>query len=125
MTKEAALQAFFSLFGLVAYQENAVPTGDDAPAFPYITYEVATGSYEETIPFTASLWYRSTSWLGINAKTAEIAKTITRGGVYLHCEGGTIIIHRGEPFARSMGDDSDNMVKRKVLNLVAQFLTED
>lgn len=42
MTKEAALYNFWSMFGITAYEENAVPS--DAK-FPYITYQVVTDSF--------------------------------------------------------------------------------
>ena len=66
MTKAAAIYQFWSGFGLTAYEENTVPT--DA-TFPYITYQLVTDSFEREIQFTASIWYRSESWSGINAKT--------------------------------------------------------
>ena len=37
MTKEAALHNFWSMFGVPAYEENAVPSGEDGAEFPYIT----------------------------------------------------------------------------------------
>jgi hypothetical protein len=76
MTKEDALHYFMSHLGLTAYQENAVPTGEYRPAYPYLTYEVATGSWDEQIPLAVSLWYRSTSWAAINAMAQEIADSI-------------------------------------------------
>lgn len=125
MTKEAALQAFWSGFGLVAYQENAVPTGEDKPVYPYLTYEVATDSWGNAQPLAVSLWYRSTSWVDINAKAAEISRAISMGGITQPCDGGCLWILRGEPFARSTSDDSDPMVKRKILNIMIEYLTED
>ena len=68
MTKASALYQFWNSFGLTAYEENTVP--DDA-AFPYITYQLVTDSFDREIPLTASLWYRSESWKAINAKTEE------------------------------------------------------
>lgn len=125
MTKEAALHNLFSSFGLTAYQEDAAPTGDNAPSYPYLTYEVSTGSWGDVIPLSVSLWYRSTSWVAANAMAQHISDAIGLGGIYLRCDNGAIIVHRGDPFARSMGDESDNLIKRKVLNIMAEYLTED
>lgn len=126
MTKEDALQYFMSHLGLTAYQENAVPTGDEyRPAYPYLTYEVQTDSWGAPVPLAVSLWYRSTSWVAANAMANHIANTITRGGVTIPCDGGMLWITMGVPFARSMGDDSDNMIKRKVLNIMVEYLTEE
>lgn len=120
MTKAAAIYQFWSGFGLTAYEENTVPT--DAP-FPYVTYQLATDSFDREIPLTASLWYRSESWTGINAKTEEISQKISRGGKIIPCDGGAIWLKRGQPFAQNMGDDSDDLIKRKYINIVAEFMT--
>lgn len=125
MTKEAALHYFWSSLGLPAYQEDAVPTGEDKPEYPYLTYEVATGSWDEIVPLAVNLWYRSTSWTAANAMARHISEEISRGGVVIPCDGGSIWITRGDPFARSSGDDSDNMIKRKILNITVQYNTED
>ena len=122
MTKAAAIYQFWSSFGLTAYEENTVPT--DA-AFPYITYQLVTDSFDIEIPLTASIWYRSESWAGINAKTDEISQTISRGGKIIPCDGGAIWLKRGQPFAQSMGDESDDLIKRKYLNITAEFMTAD
>ena len=122
MTKAAAIYQFWSSFGLTAYEENTVPT--DA-AFPYITYQLVTDSFDIEIPLTASIWYRSESWAGINAKTDEISQTISRGGKIIPCDGGAIWLKRGQPFAQSMGDESGDLIKRKYLNITAEFMTAD
>ena len=122
MTKAAAIYQFWSSFGLTAYEENTVPT--DA-SFPYITYQLVTDSFDREIPLTASLWYRSESWTAINAKTEEISQKISRGGKIISCDGGAIWLKRGQPFAQSMGDESDNLIKRKYLNITAEFMTAD
>ena len=122
MTKAAAIYQFWNSFGLTAYEENSVP--DDA-AFPYITYQLVTDSFDIEIPLTASIWYRSESWAGINAKTEEISQTISLGGKIIPCDGGAIWLKRGQPFAQSMGDESDDLIKRKYLNITAEFMTAD
>ena len=122
MTKAAAIYQFWSGFGLTAYEENTVPT--DA-AFPYITYQLVTGSFDREVSATASLWYRGESWADINAKTDEIAHHIGLGGKIIKCDGGCIWIKRGNPFAQNMGDESDDLIKRKYLNIAVEFMTAD
>ena len=122
MTKAAAIYQFWSGFGLTAYEENAVPT--DA-AFPYVTYQLVTDSFDCDVSATASLWYRGESWTAINAKAEEISQTISRGGKIISCDGGAIWLKRGKPFAQSMGDESDDLIKRKYLNITAEFMTAD
>lgn len=121
MTKTAALHSFYSSFGLTAYEENSVP--DDAE-FPYITYSITTDSFGNySTAMTFSLWYRSTSWNAINAKCEEISAAIGLGGQLVECDGGKIWIKRGHPFANSMGDANDELIKRKIINVSADYLT--
>ena len=122
MTKAAAIYQFWNSFGLTAYEENSVP--DDA-TFPYITYQLVTDSFDREIPLTVSIWYRSESWTGINAKTEEISQKISRGGKIISCDDGAIWLKRGQPFAQNMGDESDDLIKRKYLNITADFMTAD
>ena len=122
MTKAAAIYQFWNSFGLTAYEENSVP--DDA-TFPYITYQFVTDSFDREIPLAVSIWYRSESWTAINAKTEEISKKISRGGKIISCDGGSIWLKRGQLFAQSMGDESDDLIKRKYLNITAEFMTAD
>lgn len=120
MTKAAAIYKFWNSFGLKAYEENTVPT--DA-VFPYITYQLVTDSFDREVAVVASLWYRGESWTAINAKTEEISAYIGLGGRIIKCDVGRIWIKRGQPFAQNMGDESEDLIKRKYLNLVFEFLT--
>ena len=122
MTKAAAIYQFWNSFGLTAYEENTVQ--DDA-VFPYITYQLVTDSFDREIQLTASLWYRSERWTGINSKTEEISQKISRGGKIIPCDGGAIWLKRGRPFAQSMGGEGDDLLKRKYLNITADFMTAD
>ena len=122
MTKAAAIYQFWNSFGLTAYEENSVP---DEAAFPYITYQLVTDGFDREIPLTASLWYRGESWTAINAKTEEISQKISRGGKIISCDDGAIWLKRGQPFAQNMGDESDNLIKRKYLNITAEFIIAD
>lgn len=123
MTKYAAIQAFFEGFGLPVFPEASVPTsGDEMPQFPYLTYSANTDSDVNSTTVTASLWYRTESWAGINAKTDEISGAVSQG-VVLNCDDGGIIIRKGTPFAQPMGDNVDNMIKRKILMFDVLFAT--
>ena len=122
MTKAAAIYQFWSSFGLTAYEENTVPT--DA-TFPYVTYQLVTDSFDREVAATASLWYRSESWTAINAKTEEISKKIGASGKKIAVDGGGIWIKRGQHFAQNMGDESDDLIKRKYINISIVFITQD
>lgn len=126
MTKAAALYYFFSGFDVPAYEENSVYALEEPPEFPYMTYEVITdcfGDFDTTISF--SLWYRSTSWSAANAKVEEISESIGRGGKIINVDGGYLLIMRGSPFAQSMGDPTDDMIKRKLMNITVRYYTSN
>lgn len=121
MTKEAAIFQFWGQF-LPAYEENTVPTGEDAPKFPYITYQVVTDNFDSEVPMTASVWDESMSWSDINNIVSDISETIG-DGLFVNCDGGKIWIKKGTPFAQNMGDESNDLIRRKYLNITAEFLT--
>ena len=128
MTKEAAIHAFWNGFGIKAFEENTVVDVDEngneiEPQFPYITYQGITDSFDREVAATASIWYRTTGWKSINAKTEEISAHIGLGGKIIKCDGGRIWIKRGQPFAQNMGDESDDLIKRKYINVVYEFMT--
>ena len=128
MTKAAAIYQFWNSFGIKAYEENTVIDADEEgnpvePTFPYITYQLVTDSFDRDVSATASLWYRGEGWVDINAKTEEISAHIGLGGKIIKCDGGRIWIKRGQPFAQNMGDESDDLIKRKYLNLTFEFMT--
>lgn len=122
MTKTAALHDFFSSFGLMAYQEYSVPENAE---FPYLTYSVVTDSIENNVALTANLWYRSSSWTTCNAKAEEISKCIGNGGRVVAYDGGAVWLRRGTPFAQSMNDETDDLIRRKYINITAEFLSAD
>lgn len=120
MDKAQAIHKLWASFGLTAYDENSVP--DDA-RLPYITYSVSTASLGDVIPLTASIWYRSTSWKEVTAKSEEIAKKIGENGFYIEkLDSGYVWVTKGVPFAQRFGSDADP-VKRIYINVMAEFLT--
>lgn len=125
MTKAAAIYQFFAAFGLDAYEETSVYALEGQPAFPYLTYEMGTDCFGEYDTFlTFSIWYRSTSWAAANAKVEEIAAAIGRDGKIIAVDGGYLLFKmHSSPFAVSMSDPSDSMVKRKKMNLLVRFYT--
>lgn len=124
MTKSQAIYAFWASFGIDAYEENAVPTGDDAPDFPYITYSLTTDSFGAEVSMQASLWFRSPSWVECNALAERLSARLSKGGTVIPCDDGAIWLKKGQPFAQNMGDDSDDLIRRKYINIVAEYLTE-
>lgn len=121
MTKASAIYGFWSSFG-TAYEENAVP---DNAVMPYITYDVTFSEFGESVLMGASLWQRSPSWVSINAWAQTISDAIGRGGKIIPCDDGAIWIKREPNFAQPLGDDNDNMVKRIIISISVDYLTED
>ena len=128
MTKAAAINEFWNSFGLKAFEENTLLDVDEngqeiKPEFPYITYQLVTDSFDREVMATASVWYRDYGWKKANAKTEEISAHIGLGGKIIKCDGGRIWIKRGHPFAQNMGDESDDLIKRKYLNVTIEYFT--
>lgn len=122
MDKFQVLQTFWSSFGLPAYDENTIPTGDDRPSLPYITYDVTVGSLGDFVAMSASLWYFGTSWSQITTKLSEIETEIGRGGKLIPIDNGAVWIKKGSPFAQRMSDEND-MIRRIYINIIAEFVT--
>lgn len=122
--KYEAIHNFWSSFSLPAYDENSVPTGDNKPDFPYITYDVVVSDFGESVAMSASVWYYGSSWAEISAKMDEISAAISRGGVQVPCDNGTVWIRRGSPFAQRMSDPND-MVRRFFMNISVEYTSAD
>lgn len=120
MDKQQTYYRFWSSFGIPAYDENSVPEGAE---YPYITYQVITSDYDQGIFPTASIWYRSDSWQGIDQKLNEISRYIEEMLPIPMENGGYMHINKGSPFAQRMTED-DTTIKRYVLNLTVEFFTE-
>lgn len=121
MNKEQALHNFWSSFGIPAYDESSVP---DNATEPYITYSVATGSLDDIVGMTATIWYRSTSWQEITHKKDEVAEVVGVGGRRIKLDNGYAWLCRGSTFAQRISSE-DDMVRAYYLQLQAEFLTKD
>lgn len=119
--KSQAIQHFWESFDIPAYDENTVP--DDAQ-MPYITYNVVTNAVGNVTLLTASVWYRSSSWVDISKKVDEIAEKLASNGFYsATLDDGVMWMVQGSPFAQRMSDPEDDMIRRYYLNVTAEFLT--
>ena len=120
MTKGAALQAFFSQF-MDAYAASAVP---DDVTFPYMTYELITSAWDGgEVGLTVNMWFRTTSEKEPNAAVDRLSKAIGLGGVQIPCDEGVIWLKRGSPWAQSLTDETDKTIKRRYINVTAEYLT--
>lgn len=123
MNKEQALDSFWNGFGLDAYDESSVQQGTP---LPYITYEVATDSLNDRgTALSASLWFHDTSWRAITELSNTISASIGRGGKVIPYDGGYLWIKRGSPFSQRMSDPEDDLIRRIVLHIEVEFLSEN
>lgn len=118
MNKAQTINNFWNSFKIPAYDVNTIPTGAQ---MPYITYEYVEDNFDNVVILSASLWYKSTSWVGIAGKAAEIAEDIGNGKI-LKTDEGYIYITRGTPFIQRLSD-TDDSVRRIYINLQVEYMT--
>lgn len=120
MDKWQAQHEFWSSFGIDAYEEYSVP--DNAP-FPRITYKAATSTFENLVQITASIWTKSTSWVTADAIADDIELYIKNMGCP-KIDGGRYRVYIGAtPFAQRMNDPEDEQIRRILINVVFEFMT--
>lgn len=124
MTPEAAIYTFLSGFSIPAYASSSVP---DQAQFPYITYDLVLGEWEQgEVNMSVNVWYRTESEALPNAKVREISQTIGMGGVNISCDGGMLWLKKGSPWAQAVTiDGEDEKVKRRLLNISIETITFD
>lgn len=116
MTQEAAIYQFLSSFGIPAYASSSVP---DEAGYPYITYDLVLGEWGRTeVNMPVNVWYRGESEAEPNAKVREISEAIGHGGRQLQCDGGTLWLKKGSPWAQAVTvEGEDEKVKRRYVNI--------
>ena len=132
MDKAQALHDFWSSFGIPAFDESTVPEKiwdeelqkEVELKPPYITYAVAEGSLDGIILLSASVWYHGYGWSEISKKVSEIAEKLGSDGFYsVKVDGGYLWMTQGTPFAQRMSDPEDDMIRRYILTINAEYLT--
>lgn len=121
MTPEAAIYQWMNGFGIPAYAATSTPS--DA-VFPYITYDLVMGEWgqpESNMP--VNVWYRTDSEAQPNAKVRELREALRHGGVQLPCDGGTVWLKQGSPWAQAVRvEGEDEKVKRRYVNINVEYL---
>ena len=121
MTKEQALYQFFNSFGIVGYRTTSVP---DDVIFPFLTYDAPISSFEEEpVSITLNLYYYTDSEADPDAKAEAIRNAIGMGGKLLNCDGGAIWLKWGSPWCQSLVDETNRNIKRRYINITAEYLT--
>lgn len=120
MTKDKALHAFFSSFGLPAYPVNNVP---DDLTFPWLTYELSVGGFGYSVAITVHLYHHSTSEAIPNQKAEAICDSLRNGGRIVQYDGGAVWITLGTPEWFAQPDQGDRMLKHRIINMTLQYLS--
>ena len=120
MTKGAALQSFFDSI-MTSYAASSVP---ENATLPYLTYDFITSAWDGgEVGLTVNLWFYTTSEAIPNAKAQELSDAIGYGGVTIPCDGGFIWLKRGSPWCQNVRDDTDPNIKRRYINVTAEYMT--
>lgn len=119
MTKGSAMHEFFNSFEIPGYPSTSVP---EEATFPYLTYTPIFDSWGNQFSIAVNLWYRTESEAVPSAKAQEIAEALG-GGKYIPCDGGALLLSRGVPWCQSLTDSTDPKIKRRYINVTAEFLT--
>lgn len=82
------------------------------------------GPFEALIPLAASIWDESYSSEYVDRKADEIGHYIKQMGAP-RIDGGRLRVFVDDSiFARDMDDPDNDRIRRKVLNVVFEFMTE-
>lgn len=133
MNKQQAYNAFWSGFGVLAFEENSVPddkvidslikAGVAKAKYPLITYQVLTDDIDHPVFPTASIWDRSSSWERSDLLANEISEYI-QGMDTIKLDNGRMFITKGSPFSQHQLESSDTNIRRIILNLGIEFFTQ-
>ena len=124
MTKNKAIYAWFNEGEIPFYRassaQDAVITKEPA----YGTYEYIDSAFDlGEVGLTVNLWFRTESEAVPDEKAQELSKRIGYGGVIIPCDEGYIWLKRGSPFAQSVVYEEDPAIKRRYINITAEYLT--
>lgn len=106
----AALYAFYSGFGMPAYQTDSVP--DDA-ALPYVTYLYQEPGRDMPATHYVQVYMRTNSNEQLLAAAGRIIAAIGDG---VRLEGG-VVIRPASPLVQVMVDGSDPDIRTAYINL--------
>ena len=133
MNKQQAYSAFWNGFGVLAFEENSMPSDDvindmiakgiASSKYPYITYQVLTDDLDHPVFPTASIYDRSSSWERADVLSNLISHRIQNTET-IKLDNGRMFITKGSPFAQHMNESGDTDIRRIILNLGIEFFTE-
>ena len=120
MTKNKALFAWFNEF-MPFYRASSVP---DDVVMPYGTYEYIDNAFDAgEVGLTVNLFFRTESEAVPDEAAQNLSKRIGYSGVTIPCDEGYIWLKRGSPFCQSLTYENDPAIKRRYINITAEYLT--
>ena len=120
MTKNKALFAWFNEF-MPFYRASSVP---DDVIMPYGTYEYIESAFDAgEVGLTVNLFFRTESEAVPDEAAQNLSKRIGYSGVTIPCDEGYIWLKRGSPFCQSLTYENDPAIKRRYINITAEYLT--
>ena len=115
MGRDETIHAFWSSFGVPAFDENTTPIG--AP-YPRITYDVVDGtSWGSEVAMSAMIHSKSSSWREAVGIKNAISRYLGDSGKQFDCENGSIWIKKADPFATRTGTSEDDTVRQYLINI--------
>ena len=134
MNKQQAFYNFWNGFGVLAFEENSVPTEDEINAliasgaakarWPMITYQVLIDDLGFPIYPSASIYDKSSSWERADTLSTAISASI-QAQKTIKLDNGRMFITKGSPFAQHMEEPSDRSIRRIIINTGIEFFTEE
>ena len=121
MTKNKALYAWFNGGEIPFYRASSVP---DDVVMPYGTYEYIESAFDAgEVGLTVNLFFRTESEAIPDEAVQDLSKRIGYSGVTIPCDEGYIWLKRGSPFCQSLTYENDPAIKRRYINITAEYLT--
>lgn len=124
MTQDVALYRWFNSFGVPFYPTTALPPADEI-VFPYGTYEpIFSGRFDEVYP-TVNLYFLTESEAIPNQKAFEMFNAIGESGVSIECDEGILWVKRNKNFCTAIIDPDNSNIKRRLISIAIEFLTNN
>lgn len=133
MDKQQAYNAFWSRFGVLAWEENSMPDDKDIQSlieagyasakYPYIAYQVIVDDLGHPVYPTASIYDKSSSWERVDKLANTISEAIQNMNT-IKLDNGRMFITKGSPFAQHQLENEALNIRRVILNLGVEFFTE-
>lgn len=120
MTKNKAVYTWFNEL-MTFYRDSAVP--EDAE-LPYGTYTYIDDAWDGgQVNFVVNLWFRTESEAVPDEAAQKLSDKIGYGGALIPCDEGYVWLKRGTPWCQSITNTDDPAIKRRYINVTAEYLT--